>query len=125
MADRLAHLHARIAALADAVHRRRLAVAFVLAPATTALLVAINRLVLLDFPNSGDEYNYLYEAQTLAAGRLWNPPPPSPELFATNYVVQEPARAFSSFPFGWPLALALAIASRTAAMAGEPAARHR
>jgi hypothetical protein len=109
MADRLAHLHVRISALADAAHRRRVAVAFVLAPATTVLLVAINRLVLLDFPNSGDEYNYLYEAQTLAAGRLWNPPPPVPELFATNYVVEEPTRAFSSFPFGWPVALALAI----------------
>ena len=109
MGNRLAHLHVRISDLADAVHRRRVAVAIVLAPATTALLVAINRLVLLDFPNSGDEYNYLYEAQTLAAGRLWNSPPPAPEIFAMNYVVEEPTRAFSSFPFGWPLALALAI----------------
>ena len=34
---------------------------------------------------------------------------PSPEIFATNYVIQEPGRTFGSFPPGWPLALALAL----------------
>ena len=38
------------------------------------VLGAINRFVLLDFPNSGDEYVYLYQAWTMATGRLWNAP---------------------------------------------------
>lgn len=106
---RLFPLYAGVVAAADAIHRRRVAVALVLAPLVTLALVAINRFVLLDFPNSGDEYNYLYEARTLAAGRLWNPSPGSPQVFATNYIVQDDGRAFSSFPFGWPLLLAMAM----------------
>ena len=61
------------------------------------------------FPNSGDEYAYLYQAQTMAAGRLWNAPIEPAGVFTLNYVVQEPGRVFGSFPVGWPLALAAAI----------------
>ncbi len=78
-------------------------------PSVFALLAGINQFVLLDFPNSGDEYAYLYQARTLAAGRLWNPPTGHPDLFAFNYIVHEPARVFGSFPAGWPLMLAMAL----------------
>lgn len=105
----LARLYARVVAVADAMHARWGLVAVLGAPAVLVLIVAINQRVLLDFPNSGDEYNYLYEAATFAAGRLWNPALTPPEIFTTNYVVQEPGRTFSSFPFGWPLLLALAL----------------
>jgi hypothetical protein len=107
--DRLSRLYAWTVDAADAVHRHRFTAVVVGAPLVTVLIAAINRWVLLGFPNSGDEYNYLYEAQTFAAGRLWNPPQNPPEIFATNYVVQEPDRTFSSFPFGWPVLLALAL----------------
>jgi hypothetical protein len=80
------------------------------APLVVLVLAAVGRLVLLDFPNSGDEYAYLYQAQTLAAGRLWNVPVEPADVFAFNYVVQEPGRVFGSFPAGWPLALAAGIA---------------
>lgn len=110
-AGTLARLYERTVAAADALHRRRAAVALVGAPLVTLVLVAINKFVLLDFPNSGDEYAYLYQAQTYAAGRLWNAPPAPPELFTFSYIVQEPERAFSSFPFGWPLVLAMAMAT--------------
>jgi hypothetical protein len=109
ISERLAPAYASVIAAVDAVHRQRVIAALVLGPLVTVLLVAINRFVFLDFPNSGDEYNYLYEARTLATGRLWNVPPVPPEPFETSYVVHEPGRAFSSFPFGWPLVLALAI----------------
>jgi hypothetical protein len=79
------------------------------APLVVLALVAINRFVLLSFPNSGDEYAYLYQAWTLAAGRLWNSPIEPAEVFAFNYIVQDPGREFGSFPTGWPLALSLAI----------------
>jgi hypothetical protein len=107
--DRLARVYARVVAVADAAHQRRAIVAAAGAPLFTLLTIALNRWVLLDFPNSGDEYNYLYEAQTFAAGRLWNAPPSPPDLFAMNYIVQESDRVFSSFPFGWPLLLAVAL----------------
>jgi hypothetical protein len=109
--ERLARLYARVVAIADAADRRRWLVGVVGAPLVILTLVAINQWVLLDFPNSGDEYNYIYEAQTFAAGRLWNTPLLPAEIFATNYIVQEPLRAFSSFPFGWPLLIALALAA--------------
>ena len=87
---------------ADWLHAHRPLVLLVGGPLLTLTLVAINQFVLLNFPNSGDEYVYLYQAETMAAGRLWNPAPPSPEIFATNYVIQEPGRVFGSFPAGWP-----------------------
>ena len=102
--------YARALALADWLNAHRVAVAVVGAPILLIALVGINQAILLDFPNSGDEYVYLYQARTLAAGRLWNPAPSPPEIFAFNYIVQEPGRAFSSFPFGWPLMLAIGAA---------------
>ena len=72
--------------------------------------MAINQLVLLDFPNSGDEYVYLYQARMMALGQLWHATVTPAEVFAVNYIVQEPLRTFGSFPPGWPLALAAALA---------------
>ncbi len=102
-------LYARWVRAADWAGRHRGAVLAVGAPLVVLALAVINQFVLLDFPNSGDEYVYLYQAQTLAAGRLWNAPLEPAGVFAFNYVVQEPGRVFGSFPIGWPLALAAAI----------------
>lgn len=79
------------------------------APAITLVVVATGQLVLQDFPNSGDEYVYLYQAATLASGRLWNEPPPFPETFRFNYIVYDHNRAYGSFPMGWPMLLAMAM----------------
>ena len=107
--DALQRLYVGALRAADRLHAHRLLVLLVGGPLLTLTLVAVNQFVLLNFPNSGDEYVYLYQAETMAAGRLWNPAMPSPEIFATNYVIQEPGRTFGSFPPGWPLALALAL----------------
>jgi hypothetical protein len=107
--DALQRLYAGTLRTADWIHRHRLRVCLMGGPLVTLAIVAINRIVLLNFPNSGDEYVYLYQAQTMAAGRLWNEAPPSPDIFALNYLIQESGRAFGSFPPGWPLALALAL----------------
>ncbi len=107
--DRLSRLYGSWAALAGSFHRRRVLVAALGAPVLVLALVAINRYVLLGFPNSGDEYAYLYQAQTIAEGRLWNAPIGPAVVFETNYIVQEPDRVFGSFPAGWPVALAAAI----------------
>jgi hypothetical protein len=105
----LGGVHDRWGSAAGWVHDHRVAVWVVGAPAVVAILAAIHQFVLLDFPNSGDEYVYLYQARTMAAGRLWNSPIEPPAVFAFNYIVQEPGRVFGSFPIGWPLALAAVI----------------
>ncbi|MFN2446708.1 MAG: ArnT family glycosyltransferase [Vicinamibacterales bacterium] len=94
--------------LADRALTRPGRLAIVVLPVVLLGLVAIAELVLADFPNSGDEYVYLYQAATLAAGRLWNVAPAQPESFQFNYIIFAGDRAFGSFPPGWPLALALA-----------------
>jgi len=104
-------LYARWVCAADLAHVHRAAVWAAGAPLVAAALVAINQLVLLDFPNSGDEYAYLYQASTMAAGRLWNAPIGPADVFVFNYIVQEPGRVFGSFPAGWPLALAAGLAA--------------
>ena len=94
---------------ADWAHRHRGAVLAIGAPLVVFALALINRFVLRDFPNSGDEYIDLYQARTMAAGRLWNTPLEPAGVFAFNYLVQEPGRVFGSFPIGWPLVLAAAL----------------
>ena len=120
-AIRLARIYEGCLRGADYLHRHRRAACLFGAPLATLLLVAINQLVLLDFPNSADEYVYLYQARMLAAGHLSTATVASPELFAFNYIVQEPTRTFGTFPLGWPLALALALALRVPAWLVNPA----
>ena len=107
--DTVRRLYERVLSAADWVHAHRKGVALAGAPLLTLALVAINQFVLLDFPNSGDEYVYLYQAQTMAAGRLWNRSSLPPDVFALNYLVYDGGRVFGNFPPGWPLALALAL----------------
>ena len=95
---------------ADHAHADRLAVCLIGAPLATLILVAINQVVLLDFPNSADEYVYLYQARMMALGHLWHATVTPADIFAFNYIVQEPLRTFGSFPPGWPLALTAAFA---------------
>ena len=78
-------------------------------PLMLAAILSINRLILRDFPNSSDEYVYLYQAATMAAGRLWNQAPPAPAAFHFTYIDVDGPRIYGSFPAGWPLALALAM----------------
>ncbi len=102
-------LYALCLRAADWALAHRSAVLLIGTPLVILTLVAINQFVLLDFPNSGDEYAYLYQAATLAEGRLWNPAPVPAASFRFNYIVHADGRAYSSFPIGWPLLLALAI----------------
>jgi hypothetical protein len=94
---------------ADAAARRW----WLLAGAGLALMLAatlvINRSVLRDFPNSSDEYVYLYQAATMAAGRLWNQTPPASDALFFMYIDVGGPRIYGSFPPGWPLALTAAM----------------
>jgi hypothetical protein len=73
-------------------------------------IVALNQIVLRDFPNSGDEYVYQYQARTLASGHWVNAAPKQEHSFESNYILFDDGRAYGVFPVGWPLALAAAIA---------------
>lgn len=55
----------------------------------------------VSWPNSGDEYSYVFLADTLRAGRLWNPAPPDQELFASYHVLIKDGRTFSPYPVAW------------------------
>lgn len=66
--------------------------------------------VLDAFPNSGDEYCYIYQAETFALGRVSNPPHAQQPFFDANHVRQVDGRVFSVFPPGWPALLTLALA---------------
>jgi len=104
-------IYSAIIRAVDACLRRRTWL-LALALGAFGVLVLIAFLVLQDFPNSGDEYGYLYEARTFAAGRLFNPAPALPEFLETRYVATVGARNFSMFPPGWPLLLAAALKMR-------------
>lgn len=108
----LDRVYAGLLALADWLVAHRVAALVVGLPAITIVLAVIHFAVLLGFPNSGDEYAYLYETWTFTAGRLWNRVPTFDEAFFLNYIVFDSGRAFSSFPIGWPVALSAAAAAR-------------
>lgn len=55
----------------------------------------------VSWPNSGDEYSYVYLTDTLLAGRLWNPEPPDPVLFDNFHVLVMNGRTFSPYPVAW------------------------
>lgn len=62
--------------------------------------------VLRAFPNSGDEYDYLFQAKTFLAGRLWNPVPPHQQFFAFFWQFVQNGHWTTFYPPGWPILLA-------------------
>lgn len=66
------------------------------------------RTVLQAFPNSGDEYAYLYQARLFSEGRLWDAPLEPREFLANNRVWQKGDKRLSQYPPGWPALLAAA-----------------
>jgi Dolichyl-phosphate-mannose-protein mannosyltransferase len=62
--------------------------------------------VLRAFPNSADEYAFLFEADTFLTGRLWNPLPPLPDFFSFLNISELEGKWTAVYPPGWPLLLA-------------------
>jgi hypothetical protein len=108
---RAAGLSPRFASLATTVTvdwRRRSALA--IAAGVALSLVAV--WALRAFPNSGDEYDYLFQAKTFLAGRLWNPLPPVPELFTFFHISLLNSKWVTLYPPGWPVLLTAGMALR-------------
>lgn len=69
--------------------------------------ISIAYYTLQAFPNSGDEYVYVYQAQTLSEGKLWNEAHPLNEFFLYSHIAQKEGIAVGRFPPGWPLLLSI------------------
>lgn len=62
--------------------------------------------VLQEFPNSADEYAYIFEARTLAQGRVYNQPHPAHDHFLMYHMAPKDGKWLPRFPPGWSLLLA-------------------
>jgi len=98
--------HAPHAAAGPPSRRELLAVA-ALAAGAGGLALLISWSVLGLVPHVTDAISYLFQGRILASGRLWEPPPAVPALFAHENVILTPTRWCSLYPPGWPLLLAL------------------
>ena len=73
--------------------------------------VLVSYFTLRQFPNSSDEYVYLYQAETLAQGKLWQATHDLPNFFSFNNIAQKDGISVGRFPPGWPLILSIAYYS--------------
>ncbi|MEO5602550.1 MAG: glycosyltransferase family 39 protein [Cyclobacteriaceae bacterium] len=64
---------------------------------------------LQEFPNSADEYVYLFQAETMSEGKLWQTPHPLFDFFHINHIAQKEGLRVGRFPPGWPLVLSAAF----------------
>lgn len=82
--------------------------------AVFALTLAIALHVLDRIPHIQDSVTYLFQAKTLAGGRLWSPAPPLPEFFEQEFLLVRDGRWFGKYPPGFPVVLAVGV------LAGAP-----
>jgi hypothetical protein len=61
------------------------------------------------FPNSADEFAYLFQAEQLSEGKLWNDVHGVPDFFEFHHLAQKDGKWISRFPPGWPLILSIAF----------------
>ena len=87
--------------------KRGLVLAFILMLFVFVVLVTAQN-TLDRFANSSDEYAYLFQADLLSKGRLWEPAHDLPDFFYVNNLVANDGILLSPFPPGWPLFLSAA-----------------
>lgn len=61
------------------------------------------------FPNSSDEYAYLFQAKMFSDDKLWARAHDLPDFFYINNIPQHEGILVSRFPPGWPLLLSVAF----------------
>jgi hypothetical protein len=71
--------------------------------------VLVSNYTLERFPNSSDEYAYLFQAETLSKGRLWEKAHDLPEFFRLIHIAEKDGIRVSRFPPGWPAILSVAF----------------
>ena len=65
-------------------------------------------------PHLEDEVTFLFQARTIAAGRLLAPAPIRPEFFEIPFTLMRDGQWFGKYPPGYPVVLALGV------LAGQP-----
>lgn len=93
-----------VADIARALTRPRL-IAATAALVAVAIALLISNEVLQQFPSSGDEFAYLFQADTYAHGRTTNAPPPIANIFTPHHVLETSELWAGKYPPGWPFAL--------------------
>lgn len=74
----------------------------------TILSVYVAAYILDSFPNSADEYAYLFQAEAISRGKLWDTPHQLKDFFEFHHIAQINNMWIGRFPPGWPLVLAAA-----------------
>jgi hypothetical protein len=69
--------------------------------------IVIARGTLQQFPNSSDEYVYLYQASTISKGKLWEADHDLKTFFYFNHIKQKDGISVGRFPPGWPALLSI------------------
>ncbi len=64
--------------------------------------------VLIHFPNSADEYAYVFQSMTFRTGHLWNDIHPLQDFFNYIHIFAQDGKWVSRFPPGYPIVLTIA-----------------
>ncbi|MSR78355.1 MAG: hypothetical protein EXS63_09075 [Candidatus Omnitrophica bacterium] len=76
------------------------------------ITVFVGGWILQAFPNSADEYDYLFQARTYFSGRFFNATHPSQTFFEFMHLIQYQGKWYSPYPIGWPLILTGAMLAK-------------
>jgi hypothetical protein len=88
--------------------------------ACLGLTLGYSYFVLEQFPNSADEYAFLFQADTFTQGRLWNTTHPLQNFFSFIHIAEKEGKWVSRFPPGWPIILFIAGVLRIPAWLVNP-----
>jgi hypothetical protein len=77
--------------------------------------------VVLDgFPNSADEVAYIFQAEVVSRGKLWDTPHRLADFFEFHHIATVDDKWVGRFPPGWPLVLAVAYVINIPALLINP-----
>lgn len=85
-----------------------LLIILVLLCASIILIISIN-FVFHETPVTDDEYTYDFQAQTLLAGRIINPPPPVKENFNNVFIINDGRSWVGKYNLGHPIIIAMGM----------------
>ena len=71
--------------------------------------VLVGLLIFENMPHLEDEFAYLWQARTIADGKLTLLSPEFPKSFLVPFVIDHQGIRFGKYPPGWPAALALGV----------------
>jgi hypothetical protein len=85
---------------------RRRSILFILT-IFTGVTVWVGAVALDQFPNSADEYAYLFQAEDMSQGKFWSAAHELPEFFEFHHLLQKDGKWIGRFPPGYPLVLSV------------------